>query len=124
MRPLLALVLGFALGGCQAGGSGAAPAGQGADATLYKYAGSRQCEAGGMSPDDARRTLEAAGVEVVEATCGADGRMHAAVCGGADGRVVIVTVRARHVQAARSQGFAPLRELPEAARVPCPGGRR
>lgn len=100
---------------CQASGSVTATS----ETALYKYAGSRQCERGGMAPEDARRALAAAGVEVKEASCGTDGRMYASVCGGADGRIVIVRVPASQASKARSQGFAPLQELPEAARAAC-----
>jgi hypothetical protein len=119
MKSPLALVVACMLGACQASAGGGAPTGASTDVTLYRYAGSRQCTDGGMSPEDARRMLAGAGVQVVEATCGADGRMHASVCGNADGRIVIVTVPARDAQAARSRGFAPLGELPEAVRIPC-----
>ena len=125
MRIKLAVLLALALGGCQAAESRgdrppAATSPAPGEATLYRYAGSRQCSGGGFTPEDARRALAKAGVEVLEATCGADGRMHAAVCGGADGRIVIVRVRAAQRQAARTQGFAPLEELPDASRVRCP----
>jgi hypothetical protein len=123
MRTAFAIFAGLAIAGCQAADPPAVtgkPAGATGDVTLYKYAGSRQCSGGGISPEDARRALAAAGVQVLEAGCGADGRMHTASCGGADGRIVIVKVAARDAAAARGQGFAPLSELPDAARARCP----
>ena len=88
-------------------------------ATLYKYAGSRQCVGGGISAEDARSALTASGVDVIEAGCGSDGRMHAAMCGVGDGRIVIVKVPSNQAPAARSQGFAPLGELPDAVPQRC-----
>jgi hypothetical protein len=121
MRTCLALLLACALGGCQAADPPAAVRKPAAgEVTLYKYAGSRQCSGGGITHEDARRALAAAGVEVMEAACGADGRMYTSSCGSADGRIVIVKVAARDAAAARGQGFAPLSELPEAARSRCP----
>lgn len=123
MRTCLALLLGFTLAGCQAADAPARdrPAARAAnDVTLYRYAGSRQCSGGGITPQDARRILAAAGVDVREAGCGADGRMYPSVCGSGDGRIVVVKVPASQAREARSHGFAPLEELPDAARVRCP----
>jgi hypothetical protein len=87
--------------------------------SLYTAAGSRQCQGGGQTADQVRQKLEQAGVKVLAASCGHDGRMYASVCGGADGRIVIVDVAARDEAAARSAGFAPLTELPDAKKRPC-----
>lgn len=124
LRGGAAMVVALTMAGCQAADRPPAlrsPAAAASPAvTLYKSAGSRQCEGGGLSPEDARKALGAAGVEVLEAGCGNDGRMRAMVCGGSDGRIVIVRVPLNQAPAARSQGFAPLDELPDAVPQRCP----
>ena len=122
LKRLATVALPLAMLGCQAAErapESRAPAGASQAVALYKSAGSRQCEGGGISAEDARRALSSAGIDVVEAGCGVDGLMRAAVCGGGDGRIVIVKVAPKDAQAARRQGFAPLEELPKAASRPC-----
>ena len=86
---------------------------------VYVSLGSRQCEGGGRSLADVQRSAQAAGLSVVSASCGTDGAMHAAVCGGSDGRIAILEIPATQLEAARSQGLKPLAELPDARRTPC-----
>lgn len=119
---LLVIVGALALAGCQAGAT-SEPANPSspvaANATLYRYAGSKQCEGGGATPQQVTQELAAAGVAVVEAGCATDGRMYAAMCGASDGRIVVVQVRRADARAAQAKGFKPLAELPEAARSVC-----
>lgn len=86
---------------------------------VFKAAGSRQCEGGGTPPERLRAELEAAGVKVQAATCGTDGRMHAAMCGGADGRLVILEIDPGQAEAAAKLGFQPLSKMPSAQRAAC-----
>lgn len=90
-----------------------------ASARLYKYAGSVQCMAGGLTLADMERELAGAGVRVMSSTCGHDGRMYAAVCGGGDGRIGIVTVSQADVSAAAKLGYAALSTLSHAAPAAC-----
>jgi len=87
--------------------------------SLYVSAGSHQCQGGGQTAGQVRQRLQQAGIEVLQATCGHDGRIYASVCGGPDGRIIIVDVPAAKEAAARSLGFAPLAGLPDATKRPC-----
>lgn len=79
--------------------------------------GSKQCEAGGRTVADLRAGLERAGVAIVRAACGSDGRVRAQVCGAPDGRLAIFEIPADAGAAAAAAGF-PL--LPEGAHeTPC-----
>jgi hypothetical protein len=86
---------------------------------VFKPAGSRQCEGGGTPPERLRAELEAAGVKVQATACGTDGRMHAAMCGAADGRLVIFDIDPAQADAAGKLGFQPLSKLPSAQRAEC-----
>lgn len=97
---------------------GNAPASE-ATTRVYKSAGSRQCEPGGLTPAQMRAQLEAAGIRVLSAACGGDGRARIAMCGAPDGRLGILEIPASQVQAAAALGFAPLDRLPQASVVPC-----
>lgn len=72
-----------------------------------------------MRAADASAELARAGVKPLQAACGNDGRVYPSTCGAPDGRIVIVTVAASDVERARSVGFAPLSQLPEAVKTPC-----
>lgn len=87
---------------------------------VYKSAGSRQCSGGGQSLAEMRGQLESAGLRVLSATCGADGRARMAMCGAADGRIGILEIPAAQADTAAALGYAPLERLPEAAALPCP----
>ena len=80
---------------------------------LYVYAGSRQCSGGGKSIASVSQELKAAGIEVVSAQCGHDGRMYAATCGNPDGEILVVKVPGSQSAAARRMGWRALDDLPE-----------
>lgn len=86
---------------------------------IARLTGERQCERGGESLLEQQRRLEAAGVPVLASACGTDGRMYAAVCGGATGRLGIFSIHAEKQQAAQAAGFVPLNSLPDAQRTDC-----
>lgn len=113
--PWASLALVFALAPLQACGGGSAPG----NVAVYVSLGSRQCEGGGRSLADVQRSAQAAGLTIVSASCGTDGAMHAAVCGGPDGRIAILDIPGAQLATARSQGLKPLTELPDARRTPC-----
>ncbi|MBU0656830.1 MAG: hypothetical protein KJ914_17045 [Gammaproteobacteria bacterium] len=92
------------------------------DVDVYKYQGSRQCEGGGVPMASMQQQLQMAGVQIKGSSCGMDGRMYPAFCGGADGRINIFTIPASNVNAALGQGFAPLGNLPGAQRSSCFSG--
>ena len=87
--------------------------------TLYKSFGSVQCTGGGVSFEAMQQQLAAAGIQVLSANCGTDGRMHLAVCGAGDGRIGIFEVPATQAEAALARGFAPLTTLPGATTGAC-----
>ena len=87
---------------------------------VFKPRGSLQCEGRGTAPELMRAELERAGVRVLSAQCGSDGRMVPAVCGGATGEINLFEIDAEDAERARALGFAPLSELRgEAQVVPC-----
>lgn len=86
---------------------------------VYKYQGSRQCEGGGVPLAEMQRQLQAGGAIVTGSSCGMDGRMYPAFCGGADGKINIFTVTSNSMNAALAQGFTPLSSLPEAQKTNC-----
>lgn len=102
----------------------AAPAARSGDAAgamaVYRYAGSRQCEGGGIGRAEAERQLAAAGIRAKAARCARDGKAYAAACGMSDGRLIVVDIDAKDLPAARKLGFAPLAEQPEASPASCP----
>lgn len=86
---------------------------------VYVSAKSLQCQGGGRTLAEMQAKLVQAGVTVQSASCGADGRMRTAQCGGGDGRILIYTVPAAQAAAASAAGFRPLASLPDASRQPC-----
>lgn len=88
---------------------------------VYKYQGSRQCEGGGIPLEEMQRQLQSGGAVVTHSSCGMDGRMYPAFCGGADGKINIFTITSNSMNAALAQGFTPLNNLPEAQKTNCYG---
>jgi len=87
---------------------------------VFKSVGSLQCSGGGTPLPELARQLTDAGVSVSASSCGTDGRMHAARCGGSDGRIAIFEIPAAAAPAAEKLGFAALTKLPEAQATTCP----
>ena len=87
---------------------------------VFKPRGSVQCGDRGTAPETMRGELERAGVRVASASCGSDGRMYPAVCGGGTGEINLFEIDAADAERARALGFAPLTELRgEPQAVPC-----
>ena len=91
-------------------------------ADVYKYQGSRQCENSGVPLAEMQRQLQSMRIPVVNSACGMDGRMYPAVCGSSDGKINILSIPSDAVQAAMSQGFFLLNDLPGAQRTNCSAG--
>lgn len=89
--------------------------------TVYKSLDRTQCEAGGETPETLAAQLKAAGVEATPAGCADDGMMYGAMCGGGTGHLGLFDIAAADAAAAAKAGFRPLRDLPDATRIPCPG---
>lgn len=99
----------------------AAPAAAAAGSlSVYKSLGRRQCEAGGETPESLAAQLRDAGVEATPAGCADDGMMYAAMCGGGTGHLGVLEIRAADAERAAQAGFRPLKDLPDAQRIPCP----
>lgn len=90
---------------------------------VYKSLGRRQCESGGETPETLAAQLRAIGVEATPAGCADDGRMYAAVCGGGTGHLGVLDIRPADAERAAKAGFRPLKDLPDAQRIPCPATR-
>jgi hypothetical protein len=106
-----------ALAGAACGGADGSPE---APTAVYRHFGSVQCTGGGTSLFARERELLDAGIHVAAAGCGIDGNAYPALCGAPDGRIGIFEIGAQHVALATALGFAPLRNLPAAVRLPCP----
>jgi D-arabinose 1-dehydrogenase-like Zn-dependent alcohol dehydrogenase len=81
--------------------------------------GSRQCEAGGTTPQALAERLREAGVSVATWGCGHDGRMRPAVCGAGNGQIAVLEIDPAQLAQARQLGFTPLVDWPDARRQPC-----
>jgi hypothetical protein len=98
-----------------------APPAAAARLTVFKSLGRKQCEEGGETPETLAVQLKAAGVEATPAGCADDGMMRAAMCGMGTGHLGLLDIRAADAAAAARAGFRPFSDLPDAARIPCPG---
>jgi hypothetical protein len=88
-------------------------------ALVAKSNGAKQCQPGHASLAAMRAELDAAGIAVALAACGADGMARPAVCGADAGEIGIFGIPQDALDPARALGFAPLSELPDATRTPC-----
>jgi hypothetical protein len=89
---------------------------------VYKYQGSRQCENGGVPLAEMQRQLQMSGITVVNSSCGMDGRMYPAFCGGADGKINIFSIPSDTVGQVTPQGYMLLSDLQGAQRTSCYSG--
>lgn len=97
---------GVAVAGCAQNGTRANEGDGGRDlALVYKARGSVQCEGRGVGPEQMSADLLKAGIQVERFACGHDGRMRAAMCGGATGELNLFSIAARDVARARELGF-------------------
>src|SRR5687767_1630923 len=80
--------------------------------SFYKSRGTGQCGPAGAPLSDFQRQLADAGVRVVAASCGTDGRAYPAACGSPDGAIVIFELPAEQMPLAVSLAFLPLSNLP------------
>jgi len=76
------------------------------DVLIFTDSGARQCESGGMSPDESAQALIVAGVDVLQSRCGIrTGVAYAAVCGGETGQIILHEIRAVNLPTARQLGY-------------------
>ncbi|GAB4119440.1 MAG: hypothetical protein Fur0014_20230 [Rubrivivax sp.] len=82
--------------------------------------GTLQCEPPGpRTPKVLAQALRDAGVTVSAEACGHDGRMRPAVCGAPDGRLALAQIPGDQLTRARTLGWVPLSEMPDAQRLAC-----
>lgn len=74
-------------------------------AEVVKPLGSRQCEGGGATLEQLTAELTTAGVQVISAADGSDGRMYPTVCGAPDGRIGVFAIPTSQVDVATGLGF-------------------
>jgi hypothetical protein len=91
----------------------------GATLSVYRATGAVQCTGGGSTLEQDRQRLTDAGIQVLAATCGSNGRMFAQRCGGATGEIHVFDIPVSQKAAALTQQFRPLGELPGAQRFAC-----
>jgi hypothetical protein len=100
------------LGAC-VGAGGPAAAG---NTLVFAERESRQCESDGITPEASAQTLRAAGIDVLQSTCGSrTGVAFAAVCGGRTGEILIHRIRAVDVAEAQALGYFEVETLVDAA---------
>ncbi|MFN2288620.1 MAG: hypothetical protein ABR578_09855 [Chromatocurvus sp.] len=107
---VVSLVAGLLFAGC-------AHTQQAQSIRVYKYTGSIQCEAGGVSLEAMQHQLARAGIEVICSQQAGDGRAYPAMCGAATGRINVYTIAGADLDRAGALGFKPVETLPE-ARIP------
>ncbi|WP_143186872.1 hypothetical protein [Microbulbifer donghaiensis] len=79
---------------------------------VFRASGSRQCEGGGMSPEESSGKLTSNGVIVQESSCGVrTDRMYAAVCGGPTGDILLHLIEKDALDAALELGFDPADQI-------------
>jgi len=116
---MLSLASAVVLTACGGSGAGADVAAPGSSTSVYRYAGSVQCEGGGLSLTESQRQLTDAGIQVLSAACGIDGNAYPTVCGAPDGRIRIFEVPNAQSQLASAIGFEPLSNLPSPSQADC-----
>ena len=79
-----------------------------AQVEMYTSLQHRQCEPdSGLTLTEIVQRLQQAQIQVKQASVGSDGRMYAQVCGGADGKIAIVTIPQSQQKQAAALGFQP-----------------
>lgn len=88
---------------------------------IYKDLGSVQCEGGSITyPEEMKKILVSAGIEVRSLSCGLDGLFHPSMCGASDGRINIFEIPKNKLQTAVSLGFKDFSGLENAREIQCP----
>lgn len=79
---------------------------------VFKYEGSKQCEPGsGVSLETMQQALAKAGVNVICAHRGHDGRMRIQMCGADTGKMNLFVIPGDQLQQAKALGFSAVSEL-------------
>lgn len=80
--------------------------------TVYESAQMRQCEQGGITPEQSAARLAAAGVPASRSSCGVlTGMAYPAVCGAGTGRILLHDIPPARKEAAEGLGFADVASL-------------
>lgn len=104
------LTLAVTLGGCVADNI-AASAGE-TPTKVFKYEGSKQCQQGsGVALEIMQRDLVEAGVDVICAHRGHDGRMRIQMCGADTGKMNLFVIPGEQLPKAQALGFSSVSEL-------------
>lgn len=83
-----------------------------AQVEMYTSLQHRQCEPdSGLTLTEIVQRLQQAQIQVYQARVGSDGRMYAQVCGGADGKIAIVTIPQSQQKQAAALGFQPYSQI-------------
>ena len=83
-----------------------------AQVEMYTSLQHRQCEPdSGLTLTEIVQRLQQAQIQVKRASVGSDGRMYAQVCGGADGKIAIVTIPQSQQKQAAALGFQPYSQI-------------
>lgn len=73
---------------------------------------------GGVTLAEMQTQLQMAGVNVLSGSCGVDGMVYPAFCGGADGKINVFSIPSQ-MHHKRKPSFTLLTQLPNAQRVQC-----
>lgn len=86
---------------------------------VYKFFGTVQCEPSSITLTSVTDPLRKAGIKVASESCGTDGMMRPAVCGGGDGRIAIAEIASKDLAKAASLGFEELSKKTDAQIIKC-----
>lgn len=86
---------------------------------VYKSFGTVQCEPSNITLSSVTDPLRKAGINVASESCGTDGMMRPAVCGGGDGRIAMAEISSADLAKAKSVGFEELAKKPDAQVIKC-----
>jgi len=86
---------------------------------VFHSLGSRQCQPGGVTPEELADRLRSAGVTVSGVSCGTDGLIRAAACGTPDGHLAVFDIAPEQRDVALAQGFRVWTDLPAGKRQAC-----
>lgn len=80
---------------------------------IYKNTGALQCGKPGIPLGLMEKALRANGIEVTSSSCGSDGYLYPAVCGGRTGSISVYEIKIADLPNAISLGFKEFSKLPK-----------
>jgi hypothetical protein len=108
---LMVCALGVVLGACANDDAAVAPD----SITVFVSAQMRQCEEGGVTPEQSAARLAAADVPASRSSCGVlTGMVYPAVCGAGNGRILLHDIPRAQQAVAEGLGFAEVDSLTDA----------